>query len=312
MNTAFFGAPDFAAPVLNKLAKSGELSVTKVITKPSSPVFQQANRLGIPTLTLEELLAKIATSQTPPADIFIVAAFGKILSKELINLPKCKTLNIHPSLLPKLRGPSPIKTALLENHKKTGVTIIQMDEKMDHGPILAQAEVALTGKETFTDLAPKLFTLGAELLIEILPRWKDYCDAQTVSSKPFLSHSSIPSSPTRTYLPPKSQDHQAATFTKMLTREDGKIDWEKPAEEIDSMVRALNPWPGAWTTLAAFGTLDAAKAQGLKRKAQNSGKNKVKILKSHIDKNSKLVIDKLQVEGKKPISWGEFKAGYLR
>ncbi len=215
-------------------------------------------------------------------DLVIVASYGKIIPKKILEIPKYGALNVHPSLLPKYRGPSPIQTTIINGDKKTGVTIILMDEKIDHGPILAQQEWKIPNsndqipnksqipmtKITYEELNKKLAELGVKLLIEIIPKWIN----GEIKAKP--------------------QDDSKATYTKILKRENGKIDWSKPDREIERQIRAFNPWPGTFTFI--------------------KHKNKtlrIKVLEANL-KNKKLIIKKLQPEGKKPMTFEEFKRGY--
>jgi len=202
-------------------------------------------------------------------DLVIVASYGKIIPKKILQIPKYGCLNIHPSLLPKYRGPSPIQTTILKGDKKTGVTIILMDEKIDHGPILDQREFLISNKKiAYLELSQKLAELGVKLLIQTIPKW--------VNNE----------------IKAKTQDRSKATYTKILKREDGKIDWSKPNQEIERQIRAFNPWPGTFTFI--------------------KHKNKtlrIKVLEANI-KDNKLIIKKLQPEGKKPMSFEEFKRGY--
>jgi len=203
-------------------------------------------------------------------DLVIVASYGKIIPKKILEIPKYGCLNVHPSLLPKYRGPSPIQTTILNGDKKTGVTIILMDEKIDHGPIISNSKFEIrNSKLTYGELNVKLAKLGVKLLIETIPKW------------------------IRGEIKIKPQDHSKATYTKILKREDGKIDWSKSAQEIERQVRAFNPWPGTFTFI--------------------KHKNKtlrIKVLEADISKDNKLIIKKLQPEGKKAMSFEEFKRGY--
>jgi len=202
-------------------------------------------------------------------DLVIVASYGKIIPKEILEIPKYGSLNIHPSLLPKYRGPSPIQTAILNGDKETGVTIILMDEKIDHGEIISNSKFLISNKKTtYQELNKKLAELGVKLLIKTIPKWIN----KEIKTKP--------------------QDHSKATYTKILKREDGKIDWSKPGREIERQIRAFNPWPGTFTFI--------------------KHKNKtlrIKVLEANI-KDNKLIIKKLQPEGKKAMSFEEFKRGY--
>ena len=155
----------------------------------------------------------------------MVAAYGQILPQAILDLPKFGSINIHGSVLPKYRGATPIQATILNGDKSAGITLIQMDEKMDHGDILAIRTMALTGRETLPELYHSLSLLSAELVSEALTNLV----AGRLSRQP--------------------QNHLEASYTKMLTRDDGKIDWARSAAEIDRKIRAYNPEPGTWTTL---------------------------------------------------------------
>lgn len=205
MKVVFFGTPDFVEPVIKVLDKNFEL--VKSIRNP-----KQLNHE-----TIEQL-------KNLNIDLFVIASFGKILSKEFLEIPKFGSINIHPSLLPKYRGPTPVQTAILNGDKKTGVTIIKLDEEVDHGPILAQKEVEILENETSKSLLNRLFKIGAEMLPEII---SNYIKEQ------------IKISP---------QDHSKATFTQILNKQSGFIDMNNlpPTEILDKMTKAYLPWPGVW------------------------------------------------------------------
>jgi len=160
--------------------------------------------------------------ELPEADLYIVAAYGKIIPKDILDKPGYGALNIHPSLLPRWRGPSPIQYTILNGDNETGVTIIKMDEMMDHGPIVAQQRLTIS-KPVYKELKEQLAKLGAELLLETLPKW------------------------IKGEITPIPQEDSQATYSKILKKDDGRINWRKPAEEIERMIRAFNPWPGTWT-----------------------------------------------------------------
>ena len=159
-------------------------------------------------------------------DLGVVAAYGRILPARYLETPRYGFVNVHPSLLPKYRGPSPIQTAILNGDEKSGVSIMVVDKEVDHGPLLASREFSILNFEfsNHDELARELFKLGAELLVEILPKY--------ISGE----------------IKPKEQDHSQATFTKIFKREAGRINWNDPAEKIYNQIRALNPEPGTWTT----------------------------------------------------------------
>lgn len=205
-------------------------------------------------------------------DLIVVACYGKILPKEMLKIPKYGALNVHPSLLPKYRGPAPVPHTILNDEKETGVTIILMDEEVDHGPVLASREFLISnfqfsnglGKPTTPELLQTLWELGGDLLVKTIPKW--------IAGE----------------ITPQEQDHSIATYTKKFAREDGRIDWKAPVEYIERQIRAFTPWPGAFTFW--------------------KGK-RIKILKAHVEQG-KLIIDELQLEGKKPTTYREFLLGH--
>ena len=201
----FFGTPDFAMPVLEALTKNGyNVSHFQPKSLRDDKIFKEFKNLK--------------------PNICIVAAYGKIIPSKYLEIPKYGFLNIHPSLLPKYRGPSPIQTAIFNGDKETGVSIMLVDEKIDHGPILASEKLKIQNEKYYKELEKKLSELGAKLLIKTLPKY--------ISGE----------------IKPREQDHVQATFTKLLTREDGRLNWNQSNEQIYNQIRALNPEPGTWTT----------------------------------------------------------------
>lgn len=198
----FFGSSKFSYYVLEELELAGLTPILKINSVQDIP----------PIKTLEKL----------KADLFVVASFGKILSKELIELPRYQTLNVHPSILPHLRGPAPIQGTIL-GQGEPGVTIIKMDEKMDHGPILAQAKVSLTPwPDHYKSVEEKLGQAGGKILGILIPNWIQ----GNVQGKP--------------------QDDTRASFVKLITKEDGLLNLDAPAEENLRKVLAYSTWPGAY------------------------------------------------------------------
>jgi len=244
----FFGSDQYSQIVLEALKKSPDLEIIEVIKDKNE-------------------LQGLEKADFRP-DLGVVASFGALIPQEVINWPKKGLLNLHPSLLPRYRGPTPIPTAILNGEKETGLTIIKVDEQIDHGPIVAQFKEAIKEKDTSESLLNRLFTIGSEVFITILPSFLE--DRIEI----------------------KKQDHLKATFTKKLTRDDGKIDWSKPTDYQERFVRAMFPWPGAWAEI----------------KADNQVK-RLKILKAHLE-NKKLILDQVQLEGKKPVTWKQFQEGY--
>ncbi|SRR6266508_707575 len=237
MRILFLGTPDFAAIPLEALAQDARYQVVGVVTQPDRPVGrsrelqrppvkQAALRLGIPVLQPETLRDAAIVEQLAALrpDVGVVAAYGEILRKNVLELPPLGYLNIHPSLLPRYRGPTPVHAAILNGDSETGVTVMLLDAKMDSGPILAQRRVPLPPDARNQPLTNALFSLGAELLVETLPQYAAGA------------------------LVPTPQDDRQATYCRMLKKSDGVIDWSAPAERIERMTRAYDPWPGAQTT----------------------------------------------------------------
>ena len=230
----FMGTPPFAVPSLRALAEHHE--VVGVITQPdrpakrgrevtSSAVKKAAQSLGLPvlqpvTLRQEEAAAQLRELQPR---VIVVAAFGQILRPRVLSIPPAGVFNVHPSLLPRYRGASPIVGTLLAGEEETGVTIMLMDEGMDTGPIIAQRAIRIAPEDTAGSLEEKLGTLGAELLIEALPGWLEG------------------------RIDPVPQDEARATYSKPVAKEDAILDWSLPAGVIWHRVRAYNPRPGAST-----------------------------------------------------------------
>ena len=312
----FFGTPEFSATILKGLLKfhPSPYYIVAVVTQPDRP----AGRRQIPTPSPVKLLAqkhkiKILTPETldknfqfsPPAGGFnfqlaILTAYAKIIPQKLLKLPKFGFLNIHPSLLPKYRGSSPVEFAILNGEKETGVTIIKMDEKIDHGPIISQAKLPIAKTDTKASLTKKLAQLAKQLLLTTLPHYLNYQNYQNLflQKHSYLFGDGRPQKgKAKFFLPPKAQDHKETTYTKILTRDHGKIDWSKSPETIERMIRAFHPWPGTWTEIK------------LKVKSEKLKVKRLKILSAHLE-DGKLVLDRVQLEGKKAVSFEEFKKGY--
>jgi methionyl-tRNA formyltransferase len=273
----FMGTPEFGALILRSLIKSG-YSPTMVITskdKPvgrkqiitPSPVKIEAQSRGIEILQPLKLNEIKERLEKENIDLIITAAFSKLIPRSIIDLPKYGCINVHPSLLPEYRGPSPIQYAILNGNKKTGVTIMLVDEQIDHGHILLQKEMEIAPKETSQGLHDKLAEIGAELLLDLINK--------LLAKK----------------IKPVSQDESKATYTKIIKREDGQINWRKSPEEIERMIRAFTPWPGAYTFFK-----------------KNGSSIRLKILKAFLE-DGKLKIEEVQPEGKNPMSFKDFLRG---
>ena len=231
----FMGTPQFAVPILDRLLIE-KYSILTVYTRPDkptgrgqklnfSPVKKFALEHNIPVLqpdTLKSAAVVDALKELNPG-LIVVAAFGRILPAAVLSIPKHGCLNIHPSLLPSYRGPSPVAYTLLGREQIGGVTLILMDEGMDSGPIVAQRKVDISDDDTTGSLTGKLALEGAELLIESLPLWL---------------HGKMKLTP---------QDDSKATYSRITNADDGLIDWHLSAVEIGYRIRALHPWPGTFT-----------------------------------------------------------------
>jgi len=235
VRTVFMGTPQFAVTILESLLRIS-YQVLAVYTQPDnaagrgrpvvfSPVKRLALERGIPviqptTFKSSEVVDRLASFQP---ELIVVTAFGFVLPRKVLSLPKFACLNVHPSLLPRHRGPSPIANAILCGDEFTGVTIMLMDAGLDTGSILAQEKVGISCTDTTGSLSAKLADVGARLLLQTLPGW--------------LADE----------LKPQAQDESQATYSKLITSKDGEIDWRLSAPELWRMVRAYSPWPGCYT-----------------------------------------------------------------
>lgn len=242
MKVIFFGTPLSVAPILKELEEN--FDVVAVVTAPDKKVGREQKLTPSPIKNAYEsyiwnsekhkknILTPgnlddnfIKDLKDSELDLFVVAAYGKILPQEILDIPKMGAINIHPSLLPKYRGSSPVQSTILNGDRETGVTFILMDEKMDHGPIIYQERVDLNGTETFESLVNKLFEIASKSIIQAI---------NMLANKK---------------LNPKIQDDSEATFCKTLTKEDGYIDIDNPPTNIGNLIRAFYPWPGVWFKL---------------------------------------------------------------
>jgi methionyl-tRNA formyltransferase len=284
MKIVFFGTPDYVLPILIKIHKEfvtgpGKSPIVAVVTQSPKPVGRKeiityspidhwAHEHGVPIHYSANELAIDGVD----ADVGVLASYGEIIKKGVIDLFPHGILVIHPSLLPKYRGASPIPAAIAAGDTTTGVTIFKMDEKVDHGPIVSQFKEDVSSSDTGETLRTRLFERSAEVLVETL--------------KPYLQGK----------IRPKVQDDSQATFTKIMTRADGFIDLTKVDPiEAERFVRAMLPWPVAWTTLRLSET--------------DTKIRRLKIHRTHID-DGKLVLDEVQLEGKDKVTWKQFKEGY--
>ena len=309
LNFAFFGTSELSVKILEKLIENGYIP-SLVVTAPDKPrgrkmimtpppvkVFAQKNNLKIiqpeklnsklfqktdlPGLTSQSLRATMQDGFSSDYDLFIVASYGKIIPKSVLEIPKFGALNVHPSLLPKFRGPSPIQSFILNGEEKTGVTIMLMDEQVDHGQILSQKEfVALNPKSEIRnksqiqnlklnskELEEKLAELGGQMLVDAIPKW--------VNGE----------------IKPQEQDHGQATFTKKISKEEGLVDLEKDSpEEIYRKFLAFQPWPGIYYFTE-----------------KNGKKTRIIITGIELSESSELKIKKIKPEGRNEMNYEKFK-----
>jgi methionyl-tRNA formyltransferase len=236
LRIAFMGTPDFAVAALNTLHAAGH-EIAGVYSQPPrpagrghklqpSPVQRRAEELGLP-VRHPKSLKKNAEARAEFAalnlDIAVVAAYGLLLPKEVLDAPKYGCLNIHASLLPRWRGAAPIQRAIMAGDRQSGICIMQMDEGLDTGAVLMRGTVPITNTTTSSQLHDALAQQGAELIVKTL--------AAIAAGQPPK---------------PEPQPEEGVTYAHMLTKEDGRIDWTKSAEEIERQLRALTPWPGVW------------------------------------------------------------------
>ena len=303
MKIIYMGTPDFAVAPLEAILKAGH-EVTAVVTQPDrqkgrgrevqySPVKECALSYGIPVLQPLKIKEEDAVEELRkyPADIFVVAAFGQLLSEEILNMPRLGCINIHASLLPAYRGAAPIQWCVINGEEKTGVTIMQMAKGMDTGDILLQKEVVLDEKETGGSLFDRLMETGAELIVEVLPKIE------------------------AGELTPVVQKEELATYAGKITKDMGNIDFAKSAVTIERLIRGLNPWPSAFTHYKGK-ILKIWEADVVSECA--NAENPVPGTVIAMDKESftlatgegALRIRSMQPEGKKRMSCAEFMRGY--
>ncbi len=300
MRVVFMGNPSFAVPVLEALYESA-YQVVGVYTTPDKPagrgkrlaappIKEFALSRGLPvfqpaSLRSRETQAELA-ALAPEA--IVVAAYGRLLPPEVLHLPPLSCVNLHPSLLPRHRGASPVASAILEGDQKTGVSIIQVDEGIDMGPILAQEETELGSEENTGGLTARLFKMGARLLLETLPPWA------------------------RGEIEPKPQDSSRATLSRRLSRGDGEMDWNLPAVTLWREVRAYYPWPGSYTSWRGrhLKILEASVAEEPHSAEPGDviplGRGGIGVVTS----GGALLLRRLQLEGRRAMGIREFTQGY--
>ena len=300
MRIVFMGTPDFSVPVLEALVQEGH-EVVQVVTQPDkpkgrgksvlmTPVKEKALALGLPVWQPERIRRPEAVEQLKELapDVIVVVAFGQILSRQVLDIPRLGCVNVHASLLPKYRGAAPIQWAILDGETCTGVTTMLMDEGIDTGDMLEKLEVPIAPDETGGSLHDKLSRAGAELIRSTLRR----LEAGT--------------------LVPEPQTEEGTCYARMLTKTMGDIDWNMDAAAIERLIRGLNPWPSAYTHLDGR-TLKIWKAQvregnpeGVCGQIVETGRDSISVKTG----NGVLVLQEVQLEGKKRMDAGAFLRGF--
>lgn len=317
IRTIFIGTSDFGIPAFKALIKDKRFEIIAVITQPDKPagrkqipapppIKTEAQKCRIPIFQprrINDLKSQIANLKS---EIIIVIAYAQIIPEKILNLPKYGCINVHGSLLPKYRGASCVQAAILNNDKQTGITIIKMDKGLDTGPILWQNKINIESRDTAGALYEKLSLLGAEIL--------------PVAVKKYIAGE----------IKPIPQDNARASYVKRLKKQDGLIDWAKPAVEIERFIRAMAPWPSAYTKIKNL--RPSRISLGLKKSKIKIIEKNLKIIKVREEplkinkykigevfpRNGKLavqcgkgalIIKKLQLEGKKEMTSEEFLRG---
>lgn len=297
----FFGTSEFAVPSLKALSDDGRFEIAGIVTQPDRPVGRHAVLTapavkaaapeGVPIFQPEKL--KDETFKTwisdvgPSCDAFVIVSYGKILPQWLLDLPKKGVINVHGSLLPRWRGASPIQAAIAANDPVSGVTIMLLDAEMDHGPILSQAEEPILPDDTGGELHDRLAKIGGEILPDVLA---DYLEGKIV---------------------PKGQKHEDATYCKILGRDDGKLDPNKTAEELEQLVFAYDPWPGTWMEIDGKRVKILAAMDDVADKARKPGERFIRdgIPCIACADGTVLEINRLKPEGRNAMSGQEYLRG---
>ena len=302
MKIVFMGTPDFSLQPLKKLIEAGHY-VSLVLTREDkkrnrgelspTPVKELAQELNIPVLTPSRMKdeALLERLNSEKADFFVVVAYGKILPKEILDMPKFGCINIHASLLPEYRGAAPIQWSIIDGKKKTGITTMLMDEGLDTGDILKQYELPITDNETGGSLFEKLALLGGEAIVDTIDNFNN--------------------------ITPKKQGESTTGYAKMISKSMGDIDFNKSAIEIERLIRGMNPWPSAYTkymgkVLKIWEARVAENISELPNIKLNENYGKIYSFNNRIFiicNSSVLEVLSLQLEGKKKMSAKDFLLG---
>ena len=299
MKIIFMGTPDFAVGTLRSLAEAGH-EITLVVSQPDkpkgrghamvpTPVKAVAEELGIPVFQPVKIREAKDVLEKTEADVCVVAAFGQIIPASILHMKKYGCINVHASLLPKYRGAAPIQWAVIDGEKESGVTIMQMDEGLDTGDMLAKAIVPLDEKETGGSLFDKLSEAGGRLCVETLAKLE------------------------KGEITPEKQGESPTAYASMLDKKMGNIDWNKSAVVIERLVRGLNPWPSAYTHLDGK-TLKIWACDVLPQSASKGESGEIlEVTKDAIHEQTGdgiLVLREIQLAGKARMDVGAFLRGY--
>lgn len=298
LKTIFIGTPDFAVPSLKALLADDYFNLTTVVTQPDMPVGRRLTLTAPPVKDvalahhlnilqpqkIEQIFDQLRELQP---DIIVVAAYSKLIPENILSLPKYGCINLHGSFLPKYRGAAVIAQAILNNDQEAGVAVMLMDEHLDTGPILAQAGLPINEHDTAATLYDRLAELGAQIL--------------PITIKKYISGE----------IKPQAQGDENSTYCRRLTKQDGLIDWQQPAEQVERFVRAMIPWPTAWTWI------NGKQLKILEVQPQPIGLNAQKIGKTFIYNRGlaiqcgqdALIVKRLQLEGKNQMTSEEFLRG---
>lgn len=305
LRLAYFGTGEFAVIPFRMLRKVGIRPVA-LVTAPDAPVGRGQKLAAPPLKTVEEARgipveqpekldeAFLSRFRELQPDVAVLTAYGKLVPPKVLAVPPGGFLNLHPSLLPLYRGASPIPAVILAGRDETGVTIIQMDSSIDHGPVVARLRIVLSGRETARKLSQRLSMLAGHLLLRTLPL---YLEGKII---------------------PVPQDHARATFTKLLSREDGKLLFTQSAADLARQVRALTPWPGAWCFWSVGGArrrLKVLDAEAVPASVQEAALHCGTVCSRGVEigavaSSGLLLLRRLQLEGKEPLPAKEFRNGY--
>ena len=296
IRVVFMGSPEFALPALRNLAEA--YTVVGAVTQPDRPsgrgrelkpppVKTLAQELNIPVIQPGRLREPEAMEQLKEwqPDLIVVAAFGQILRREVLELPRHGCINMHASLLPRWRGAAPVNAAILAGDHETGMTIMKMDVGLDTGPMLSKVSTLISRDDTTGSVLERLSTLGADLLMQTLP---DYISGT---------------------LTPQAQPEEGATYAPLLKKEDGHLDFSRPAAELERRVRAMNPWPGAWFEWQGnlLKVMRASVSEGTER--DPGTRFTVEGRPAVTTSEGALLLEEVQPAGKKVMSGKSFLAG---